>query len=71
MLKGIVTAILLALTAVNFVLLWQIFRQMKNNMDAKLETIEPYISARLTAFGINMVIIFLFILGRALLQISQ
>jgi hypothetical protein len=39
---------------VNLVLLWQVYRKMKQNMDKKLEVIEPYLMARLTAFGINM-----------------
>lgn len=69
MLKTIVLILLVVLTAVNLILLWQIFRKMKNNMDRKLEVIEPYITARLTAFGINMAIICVIGLGRILLQI--
>ena len=69
MLKTIIFAILLILTAVNLVLLWQIFRKMKQNMDKTLEAIEPYIAVRLTCFGINMVIICAILIGRVLLQI--
>jgi hypothetical protein len=54
MLRIIFLSILAVLTAVNLVLLWQVYRKMKQNMDKKLEVIEPYIMARLTAFGINM-----------------
>ena len=68
MLNTIILAVLVILTAVNLVLLWQIFRKIKQNMDKKLETIEPYISVRLTVFGINMVIICIIYIGRALLQ---
>ena len=57
MLKIIIPSILAVLTAVNLVLLWQVYRKMKQNMDKKLETIEPYIMARLTAFGVNMVVL--------------
>ena len=71
MLNIIVPAILVVLTAVNLILLRQIFRKMKENMDARLETIEPYIMARLTAFGINMVILCAIFLTKALLQIFQ
>lgn len=69
MLKTIILIVLFLLTAVNLVLLWQIYRKMKKNLDKKLQTIEPYITARLTAFGVNMVIICVILLGRALLQI--
>ena len=69
MLKTIITAILIILTAVNLMLLWQIYRKMKQNMDKKLETIEPYISVRLTVFSINMVILCAILIGRSLLQI--
>jgi hypothetical protein len=54
MLRIIFLSILAVLTAVNLVLLWQVYRKMKQNMDKKLEVIEPYLMARLTAFGINM-----------------
>jgi hypothetical protein len=54
MLRIIFLSILAVLTAANLVLLWQVYRKMKQNMDKKLEVIEPYIMARLTAFGINM-----------------
>jgi hypothetical protein len=57
MLKIIIPSILAVLTAVNLVLLWQVYRKMKQNMDKKLESIEPYISVRLTAFGVNMVVL--------------
>ena len=69
MLKTIITAILIILTAVNLMLLWQIYRKMKQNMDKKLETIEPYISVRLTVFSINMIIVCAILIGRALLQL--
>lgn len=68
MLKTIILAILVILTAVNLLLLWQLFRKMKQNPDAKLETVEPYITVRLTAFGVNMVIVCAILLGRVLLQ---
>lgn len=54
MMRFIFLSILAVFTAVNLVLLWQVYRKMKQNMDKKLEVIEPYIMARLTAFGINM-----------------
>ena len=54
MLRIIFLSILSVFTTVNLVLLWQVYRKMKQNMDKKLEVIEPYIMARLTAFGINM-----------------
>ena len=69
MLKTIILAILILLTAVNLILLWQIWRKMKQNMDQKLETIEPYVTARLTAFGINMAVICIIGIGKALLRL--
>ena len=69
MLKTIILILSVVLTTVNLALLWQIFRKMKQNPNEKLATIEPYISARLTAFGMNMMILFLIFLGKALLQI--
>ena len=55
MMRFIFLSILAVFTAVNLVLLWQVYRKMKQNMDKKLETVEPYIMTRLTVFGINMV----------------
>lgn len=69
MLKIFILTLFVVLAAVNLVLLWQIYRKMKQNLDIKLETIEPYIIIRLTAFGINMIIIGIICLGRVLLQI--
>ena len=69
MLKTIILTILVILTGVNLVLLRQIFRKMKQNMDKTLGTIEPYISVRLTAFGINMTIICIMLIGQALLRL--
>ena len=69
MLKTTILTILVILTAVNLVLLGKIFRKIKQNMDKTLGTIEPYITARLTAFGINITIICIIIIGRALLQL--
>ena len=69
MLKTIIVAIPIILTAVNLILLWQIYRKMKQSMDKKLETIAPCISFRLTVFGINMVIICAILIGRSLLQL--
>ena len=69
MLKTIILVISILLTAVNLVLLWQIFHKMKYNPDKKLKTLEPYITTRLTIFGINMVILCVIGIGRALLQL--
>ena len=69
MLKTIILAISVILTAVNLLLLWQIFHKMKYNPDKQLKTLAPYITTRLTVFGINMVILCLIGIGRALLQI--
>ena len=69
MLKTIILTILVILTGMNFVLLQQIFRKMKQNLDKTLGTIEPYISVRLTAFGINMTIICIMLISQALLRL--
>ena len=69
MLTTIILIIAVILAAVNLILLWQVYRKMKQNMDKKLETVEPYIMTRLTVFGINMVFLCLVGIGKALMQL--
>ncbi len=69
MLKTIILITAILLTAVNVLLLWQIWRKMKQNPDQKLKTIEPYITIRLTVFGINMVVLGIIGIGKTLLTL--
>lgn len=54
MLKTIILGVLLVLTAVNLILLWQVFRKLKQNRQEKVEVSMDYIQPRLIAFGICM-----------------
>jgi len=54
MLKTIILGVLVVLTAVNLILLWQVFRKLKQNRQEKVEVSMDYIQPRLIAFGICM-----------------
>ena len=54
MLKTIILAVLVILTAVNLILLWQIFWKLKQNRKEQTEVSMDYVQPRLIAFSICM-----------------
>lgn len=57
MLKIIVTILLLIVAAVNLVLMWQVFRKLKQSRDEQTEIPQRYVSVRLTFIGLSSLII--------------
>ena len=57
MLKIIALILLLSIAAVNLVLMWQIFRKLRQNRDEKTELSQRYISVRLTFIGLSSLIL--------------
>lgn len=57
MLKIIVTILLLIVAAANLVLMWQVFRKLKQSRDEQTEIPQRYVSVRLTFIGLSSLII--------------